>query len=75
MLTALPNVGVVASPRFNTPRGWFDAFHEGMKHFPNDPLLSTYKKRLSFSHSTTTHKRAQEHQKARAKASLHGLKP
>jgi hypothetical protein len=54
MLTALPNVGVVASPRFNTPRGWFDAFHEGMKHFPNDPLLSTYKKRLFFSFNNNT---------------------
>jgi len=44
ILTALPNVDVVVSPKFNVPRGRFGAFHEGMKHFPNDPLLSTYKR-------------------------------
>ena len=36
MLTTLPNVGVLG--------GRFGAFHEGMKHFPNAPLLSTYKR-------------------------------
>ena len=44
MLTALPNVSVVALPRFNVPRGRFGAFHEGMNHFSHDPLLSTYKR-------------------------------
>jgi hypothetical protein len=36
--------------RFNAPRWWFGgrygAFHEGMKHFSKNSLLSTYKRRL-----------------------------
>jgi hypothetical protein len=37
MLTALPNVSMVVSPRFNVLGGRFGTFHMGMKHFPNAP--------------------------------------
>ena len=29
VLTALPNIGEVVSPRFNVPGGQFGTFHEG----------------------------------------------
>jgi hypothetical protein len=46
MLTALPNVGMVVSPRFNVLGGRFGTFHIRTKHFLNSFLLSTYKRRL-----------------------------
>jgi hypothetical protein len=54
MLTALPNVGMVVSPRFNVLGGRFGTFHMGMKHFPNAPLLFTYKRRLPPPHLNNT---------------------
>ena len=44
MLTALANVDMVVLPRFNVLGGRFGAFHVEMKHLPNAPLLSTYKR-------------------------------
>jgi len=46
LLTALSNVGMVVSPRFTILGGRFGTFHMAMKHFPNAPLFSTYKRRL-----------------------------
>jgi hypothetical protein len=37
MLTALPNVGMVVSPRFNVLGGRFGTFHMRTKHFLNSP--------------------------------------
>jgi hypothetical protein len=54
MLTALPNVGMVVSLRFNVLGGRFGTFHMGMKHFPNAPLLFTYKRRLPPPHLNNT---------------------
>ena len=73
MLTALANVGMVVLPRFNVLGGRFGAFHVEMKHLPNAPLLSTYKRRLPPSHLKNTQEKKS---KARARASpLLGLRP
>jgi hypothetical protein len=46
-------------PRLNIPGNRFGTFHEGMNHFPNDPLLSTYKRGHPPPHlNNTTRKRA-----------------
>ena len=54
MLTALANVGMVVSSRFNVLGGRFGAIHVEMKHLPNAPLLSTYKRRLPSPHFNNT---------------------
>jgi hypothetical protein len=48
-------------PRFNVPRGWFGTFHEGMNHFLNDPLLSTYKRKPPPPHLNNTTRRKSYH--------------
>ena len=46
---ALPTSVPRVLSRFSAPRrrfgGRFGAFHEGMKHFPRNPLLPTYRRR------------------------------
>ena len=67
LLTTLPNIGMVVSHRFIVLGGRFGAFHEGMKHFPNDPLLSTYK-RDSLLLIQQQHTREEEQIKSKSKS-------
>jgi hypothetical protein len=73
MHTALANVGMVVSPRFNVLGRQFGAFHVEMKHLPNAPSSPPIK-RLPPPHQTITHKRAQARERARA-SPLHRLRP
>ena len=53
--TALLNVGVKVLSKFNVSRAQFGVFHVGIKHIPWDqPLLSTYKRRLPPPHFIIT---------------------
>ena len=72
--TASPRMVHRVMARFNVLRMSVCTFHEGRKHFSKTPSSPPIKGGHPLLISTT-HKRAQRHQRARARAPLHGLRP
>ena len=72
MLTALANIDMVVSPRFNALGGRFGAFHVEMKHLPNAPSSPPIKGSLLLIKQNTQEKST----RARARATpRYGLRP
>ena len=74
MLTALANVGMVVSPRFNVLGGRFGAIHVEMKHLPNAPSSPPIKGSLLIIKQNTQEKSTRARARARA-TPLYGLRP